>query len=391
MPIQYEYFSVPRHWRHGFNSMNDFLKLNRIAFRSACSLESSSSPVQEVPDDWFRLARSHRVVGLWADQSERFHLGENGLRYAYGQVLHSTRLEDEAGRIMDAMGSAVPSLRLVKGPALAAQAWPRPGMRSYDDLDFRCDKDALDDVTHTVIELGYQAEVKDVRHRESLWHFGWGLGFHHPEGFMLEFNHRMFPPHYPWPERLTWDTPSEWTSQIFDQMTVECPTPALHLLLSCAHAAWHGWERLGWLVDIAGLLVLHDNLFAHAEQMVKLNRFPQRALHCGCSVADRIFGPLPGVPPLNPAHREVVEKALELLMRQSPEVSLETQRAIHRRLMSFSEFIRYTVRRLTTPGDPDFKQWSLPRRLHCLYWVLRPTRIFLRRGRFAPSQGGMEM
>ncbi len=357
---------------------DEFLVLSRTAFRRLYGLEVEPvAPVDPAAvNRWFAMARRNRVAGLWADTlplSEwKSSVASEWHRQACGQMLHSARLTAEAERIVKALEKSVEGLRLVKGPALAAQAWPRPGLRSFDDLDFRCAKDSLDTVTAGLLALGYQIKEENVRHQQNLWHFGWGVSFRHSNGFLVEFNHRMFPPHYPWPDRLTCHTPDLWCSIMLDTRTVDCPVPALHLLLSSVHAIWHGWERLGWLVDIAGLLVRQPGLFAEAERLAARNIFLCRALRCACNVTQQIFGPLPGLPGFKAD--PLVDQALELLMRSGPDIPLSIQRQIHHRLMPLRQSILYTIRRLATPGDTDFKQGSLSGRLRGLYWALRPAR-----------------
>ena len=351
--------------------MDDFLTLSRVAFRCMHGLEADSDHSSDI-DCWIDAAQRHRVVGLWADglpaAGKEFH------RLACGQMVHSTRLSTEAERIVEQLGGRLDHLRLVKGPALAVQAWPRSGLRSFDDLDFRCDKKDFAAVVAGMQALGYRPEGNDPCCLENLWHFGWGIGFTHSDGFLVEFNHRMFPPHYPWTERLTAPTSKYWKPQLLDQRSINSPDPALHLLLCCSHAVWHGWERLSWMVDIAGLLVRFPGVLEEAERLASGNSFLRRSLHTACSVADRIFGPLPNSVAFNNVPSALVDQACGIFIQQSPDHSFDFQRKIHCRLMTPAESLRYTTRRVTTPGDLDFQKWPLPASFRGLYWPLRPLR-----------------
>ncbi len=358
--------------------MNEFLTLSRIAFRSLYELEAVPENLS-IAEDWFDVARQNRVVGLWEDTFGSSLLCEEWRRRAYGQLLHSSRLTAEAGRVVDELTGSVDDLRLVKGPVLADQAWSRPGLRSFDDLDFRCAKNSLNALTDGLLKLGYQPKEKEIRRRENLWHFGWGIAFTHPDGFLVEWNHRMFPSHYPWPDRLMHLSPSGWSSQELAQSNIACPGPALHLLLACVHAVWHGWERLGWVVDIAGLLVRHPKIFEEAQRLAKPSPFLCRALHVGATVADRIFGPFPDVPTLSSDLEAAASHAVELLAQKEKDISWSIQRQIHHDLMSKKEALCYTVRRCATPGDPDFQRWALPAHFRGLYWLLRPLRLTVAR------------
>lgn len=348
--------------------MDLFLQQSRAAFRSLYGLEKK--PPQKAGS--FETARRNRVLGLWSDAP----VSEKWTRAVYGQTLHAARLTEKAARITAALHDSVEGLRLVKGPALGEQAWPLAGIRCFDDLDFRCKKSALPALLDGLSALGYQVKAQNDHHRDNLWHFGWGLEFRHPTGLMIEVNHRMFPPHFPWPDRLTRQNSEQWTFIELNGTSVCCPAPSLHLLLVCAHAAWHGWERLAWIVDIAGLLVRHPGVFPQAQSLVRRSTFLNNTLDCGCRIASEIFGPLPGIG-LSGAD-PLTAQALELLVRDEPDVPVQIQREIHHRLMSFYERAVYTIRRATIPGDPDFTGWPLPRRLNALYWVTRPVRGLLK-------------
>ncbi len=348
--------------------MNAFFQQAHRAFRRLHGLAGPLDASPQMPPP-FELARRHRVLGLWVDEQ----IPESWRRAVYGQALHAARLTDEAARIDDALRSSVEGLRLVKGPALSEQAWPQNGLRCYDDLDFRCEKSSLPALASGLAALGYQVKAVDDAHRDHLWHFGWGLEFRNPDGVMVEVNHRMFPAHFPWPDPLTRFSSGQWAPLRLAQADICCPLPAMHLLLACAHAAWHGWERLGWMVDIAGLLVRHPGILHDASSLAAPGSFPRNALNCGCAIASEIFGPLPGLEPgaLPPAAGQV----LALQEREAPAVPAKTLRRIHRQLMRPNEVACYTLRRLLTPGDSDFRRWRLSGRQRGLYWVLRPLRL----------------
>ena len=354
--------------------MNDFLTLSRFAFRNIYGLNVEPDQAADFlqVDPWVPMAHRHRMVGLWAAGLPS--VGSELHRLACGQMVHSTRLTVEAERIAGQLVDRLGHVRMVKGPALAAQAWPELGLRSFDDLDFRCEKKDLPQLTEVLKELGYQPQVEDSLRRQNLWNFGWGIGFTHPDRFLVEFNHRMFPPHYPWPRRLTSRTSKHWKLQHIDQLSIDCPDSVVHLLLCCSHAIWHGWERLSWVVDIAGLLVRFPGLFAEADRLASGHSFLRRSLHTGCCVANRIFGPLLDAESFENVSSEWVDQACDIMSQQPAEGSFEFQRQIHHQLMAPMESALYTARRILIPGDPDFKKWPLPAYFRGLYWPLRPLR-----------------
>lgn len=366
--------------------MDVLLALARRAFRHLHGL-AEEGPFTSPPQDVRNLldrARAHRVMGLLeAGLSISSRIApDEGSRWrnaVFGQARHTSRCSEEAERLM-ALGSAdMSALTLIKGPALARQAWPDPSLRSFDDLDFRCRAKDYAAACVWMQRAGYQPIPSDRRVHELLWRYGWGVAFRHPEGFEVEVNHRLFPPQVPWPRHLepAGGSVSEWIN-LEQGPPLRSLDEAGHLVLSCAHAAWHGWERLGWFVDIAGLLARHPESLARAERRVKGTGFARRSLHAGCGLAAKLFGdellPLP-IPGIDDA---LLAGAVDHLARDGRSITMADQREAHRRLLGGAERWRYEWRRTATPGRLDFDAVRLHERIAGMYWVIRPLRIISR-------------
>ena len=350
----------------------DFIAWIQESFRRLHGLPAESLPAtgRDAFSSFNSLARKHRLTGLMATVAPD---ADEALKTAaYGQAQHAARFTHEAERLFALLAPRLSSLALVKGPALASQAWPQPGLRSFDDLDFLC---ARSDYPHLLAGLraaGYAPATDDPRRMEHLWHYGWGVAFRHPEGFLVEANHRFFPPHYPWPRRIHATGTSGFASQPLDAAAVRAPTPALHLLLGCEHAIWHGWARLAWIADLAGLLARHPDVFAQAMALARGCPFAERALTVGCAVADALFGP--GLGPVGRMFPDVVAHAAARLGGQTRGMNAGELRKFHERFMTRREILAYRWRRTFTPGDGDFQRLSLPPAWRGLYWLFRPAR-----------------
>lgn len=268
--------------------VHDFISTARAAFRRLHGLAPDAPPAtfSDAPRAFNAWARKHRLTGLLAINTP--DAGETLRTAAYGQAQHSARFAGEAERLYAWLAPRLPALALVKGPALAAQAWPQPGLRSFDDLDFLCARQDYPHLLAGMREAGYAPATDNPRRMEHLWHYGWGVAFRHPDGFLVEANHRFFPPHYPWPRRLCVSGRLGFAPQRLDTATVRAPTPALHLLLSCEHAVWHGWGRLAWIADVAGLLALHPEIQSAANILADGCPFAQQTVAATCGLAEKI-------------------------------------------------------------------------------------------------------
>ena len=355
--------------------MDDFLPVLRQAFRAQCGLPAASGKIDVPPEARERLAawaRRHRVTGLL--QAVFPDLAANLQTAAYGQTRHTTLFTQEAARLFALLAPRLPTLALVKGPALAAQAWPAPELRIFDDLDFQCARGDLPQLVAGLVEAGYAPHIDDPRRVALRWHYGWGIGFRHPDGYKVEVNHRFFPPHYPWPRGLDTGRADLFGPQPLEGTLVRTPVPALHLLQGCLHAVWHGWERLAWLVDIAGLLARHPDSLAQAQALAAGCPFAMRTLAAGAAVAENIFGPGLAGGDGGPAADPAVAGSVALLTGAAPVPAGRQLRIFHERFMRPREKLAYRLRRIFTPGDGDFQWLVLPPALRGLYWLLRPMR-----------------
>ena len=341
----------------------------RRAFRKLHGLSPAPEDAVLPPEaggDLLPWARRHRVLGLLYAGGEA---GESPAwrSAAYGQAVNSARLAAEAERLYERLAPSVKNLRLVKGPALAAQAWPDLGLRAFDDLDWRCARAAGPALDAALRDAGYRPEISDDPRRGHYWHFGWGVAYLGPGNIRIEANYRSFPPHWPWP---VGDDPADSGVEIrLDHGVVRAPSPAEHLALACGHALWHGGERLAWIADIAGLLARNPEAFARA--IAATRGFARRALRVGAGLADALFGPglLRSPPAPDAAERMFLEQ-----LRRGGGVSDAERRRLHRSLLSPFERVLYVARRALTPGDGDFRRRVFAPALRPLYWLYRPLR-----------------
>src|SRR5271154_2926317 len=158
---------------------------------------------------------------------------------------------------------------VVKGPALAMQAFGDAAMREYGDLDFLVRHADIARATQLMMDAGYQPQIP--LSAIAAGKIPGQYMFRQSEAKLLVELHNDRTMRY-YPRGL----PIE---QLFARSVRvpmdgrEIPAPAVedHLILICIHGAKHFWERLMWIADVAALITRHPEMdwpraFAAAEE-----------------------------------------------------------------------------------------------------------------------------
>lgn len=368
---------MPNETQNRSGEMELLIASARESFRRLHGWPLSSEADAWSLDTLLPLALKHRVAGLIhaafpsADRTD-------WQAAAYGQAAYTGRCCALAEDLFDRLSAQTGLTLLIKGPALAKQAWPYMALRSFDDLDFCCAREAYPSICTAMEASGLEPIQPDDARRIHYWHYGWGISFRDSSGIIVEFNHRFFPPQWPWPRAMQPHRTAAIIDWKLDGASVKTLSPSFHLLICCVHALWHGGERLSWLGDIAGLLLRNPRAFAEAVELTS-HPFLLRALHTSCRIADVLFGPELVPASSTRVNEEVVTLYIAQLQSGLHPGAKERQR-LHDMLLTPVERARYHALRLLTPGDGDFRRWVLPPDFGSLYWLLRPLRLLSDRG-----------
>jgi len=162
------------------------------------------------------------------------------------------RLTAELFRLLGLFGKQGISALVIKGPVLAAQAYPDPSMRAYGDLDLLVQPRDIRRATELMIASGYQAAVPlaaiDAGKIPGQYLFS------NPDAKLLvELHNDLTLRYFPQPLRIE----DFFTRQVYIRVEGhEVPAPSVedHLTLICVHGTKHFWERLTWIADVAGLV-----------------------------------------------------------------------------------------------------------------------------------------
>ncbi len=212
--------------------------------------------------DWARLfvlAEEHGVVGHLAAGVRGFeeNLVPPEIRQALvdrqrAQIFFSLRLTAELFCILDRFTSAGIGALVVKGPALAVQAYGDPAMRSYGDLDLLVRQRDIRRATELMSAAGFTPAVPlsaiDAGKIPGQYLFS------KPDSRLIVELHNDCTLRY-FPRRLPLE--KFFARQIRVRLDAqEAPALAVEdeLVLICIHGAKHLWERLMWIADVAALV-----------------------------------------------------------------------------------------------------------------------------------------
>ena len=168
------------------------------------------------------------------------------------QIFSTLGMTGELFRLLELFAANdIPAL-IVKGPALAMQAYGDPTMRSYGDLDFLVRQRNIRRATESLQAAGFQATVP-LSAIDAGKIPGQYLFCKTDTKLIVElhndFTLRYFPRPLPIEEffgrqiRVCLDGREAPTLSVEDQ-----------LVLICIHGAKHLWERLIWIADVAALV-----------------------------------------------------------------------------------------------------------------------------------------
>lgn len=336
------------------------------------------------------LAERHRVVPLLAaglalaektGHAPRIDFRENLRRRTLALARQTTWFEHELGAIHAALYSAGVDYLLLKGPALARQAYPVSDWRVYDDLDLWVERSQLAAAVCTLTAVGYRRSPELGAHAAACAaRAGIEVALVYPRHRRLvEVAHGW---HALAPTRqAARDICAEAVELDIGGNPIRTPRPVHTFLLACQHGAHHRWDRLAWVADVAGLW-RQLSPFQREEVGVVARRW-RIATMTGLGL--RLAGDVFQLPLDGPASSLAQRPRVLVLART---VGLETigpdsaRARIRDRLLfqfhaqdSTGQRLGDVARALVVPTMVDVQAHPLPPVFFPLYAVLRPLRL----------------
>lgn len=347
--------------------------------------------------DWPRLlllARQHGVVGqlaAWLNGPDApampSEIKQTLLERQREQNFLTLRLTAGLFRLLELFSAKGISALVIKGPVLSVQAYADPGMRSYGDLDLLVRQRDIRRATEVMIASGYQAAVS-LRAIDAGKIPGQYL-FSKPDSQLLvELHNDLTLRYFPCPLPVE-DFFKRQVSVRLDAHEVPAPSLEDHLVLICVHGAKHFWERLSWIVDVAGLIARQTSIDWKRAGLSAKAMEAEHLLHTGLRLAMDVLGTeLP-----EPIARGVREDAVSAkltgrVLRWLPAAGCASpglfERAAFRLRMrgNFLAAPAYLLRLSFSPTEEDWQASGQVSESRLLDALRRPFRLARKYGRY---------
>lgn len=207
-------------------------------------------------------------------------------------LLSTLALTAELFRLTDRFDAAGIDAVVVKGPALAVQAFGDPGLRQYADLDLLVrHRDVLRAVelmrdAGLVTELSLEAATAGRVPGQFLFHRG-------ETNAIVELHSERTLRYFPRPLPLD-SLLARRVRLVFDGRALAVITPEDTLSVVCVHGAKHLWERLMWIADVAGLVTRSAAFDWSRAFSTARETGAERMVHLGlCLAMDALHADLP--------------------------------------------------------------------------------------------------
>jgi hypothetical protein len=273
-----------------------------------------------------------------------------------------------------------------KGPVLAASVYGNLSLREFSDLDLIIDKQHVAKARELLISNGYrpQFDLNDSQEEAYAWWYP-AQCFERDDGKVLvDLHWAMTPRDFGLPlkaERL-WEHPEAISLGSKEVLTL---SPENLLLILCVHGGKHGWERLGWICDVAELIRSRNEIDWKRVMDQARALKSERMLFLGLYLAsDLLEAPLPEEIRAR-VHSDLEVQSLAAQVRAglfrevSPGV-LESWRFQIRIRDRLRDGFRYCFGLVMTPTGLELTMIPLPAFLSPVYYLLRPMRLALKHG-----------
>jgi hypothetical protein len=261
-----------------------------------------------------------------------------------------------------------------KGPVLAASVYGSLALRQFLDLDILIHKQHVAKARELLVSQGYRPQFELTNSQEAAF-----VRSYPAQSFVRDDGKVVVDLHWTMTSRdfsFALDPESLWEHpEAVSLGGKEIPTLSQEslLLFLCVHGGKHGWERLGWVCDIAEIIRSRKEMdWKQVINQAGALR-SERMLFLGLYLAsDLLEAPLPEEIKAR-AHSDAAIKSLAAQVRDRLFREVD-------RLPGIFESWRFQVRIRDRFWDGCRYCLGLVMTLFPLYYVLRPMRLVLKHG-----------
>ncbi len=290
----------------------------------------------------------------------------------------------------------IPVLAL-KGPATAMAAYDDLSMRQYEDIDLLIRAEDITRAVGVMLGRGF-VPVEDHARRPtepSLYH---EITLDAPDkSYSVDLHWQLAPPYA---RAFGPDIATLWRRT----EALQLPHGTVHVLcredlflVLCQHGARHRWWQLKWLFDVAELFRCLTALdWVQIEEVLRSR--PMTAASTGLAVllARELLGA-----PVNAEVEKILQpakrtKAVAQAIAHDFQTRGKTNKSAHDTMLGLEQrplarakymaiqAVRFPLRTtLCAVNDRDLEFLRLPKKLHVLYLLIRPLRLFIQHGKGA--------
>ncbi|MFT8322216.1 MAG: nucleotidyltransferase family protein [Bacillus sp. (in: firmicutes)] len=335
-------------------------------------------------DKFLQLAIHHRVYPFVYRKLSKIendwipsHILQT-LRVNYQQnTFQMLQLSAEMEYVMKQFSESNIRSLVLKGPILAADLYGDISLRTSKDLDILIPYDKIEEADEILSREGYMKEEYPIILKEWKWkthHFSY---LHSTKKINIELHWRLHNPPDKEPSfQSLWER--KRVSKLSNYPINHLGNEDLYLYLM-AHGARHGWFRLRWLLDIDQLSRKEFNR-SLLKQLIKRSN-NHYLIGQGMMLSSQLLHTsIPKNKNFVSSNKKIKDLAqYSILFIRNSEKYHASPEAIEKDLKrysfslqtSFIKKIKYVLVRLY-PTHEDAEMVPLPKRLHFLYFPLRP-------------------
>jgi len=271
-----------------------------------------------------------------------------------------------------------------KGPALSVLAYGDIDLRQFCDIDLFIHQQDVFKAKEALLLKGYKPEKNLTPAQESVYLKNeCEYDFYSGDGkVLLELHWNIVKPYYScsFDMEALWDNLKPLSLLGKEVMTL---SPEESLLIICIHhGGKHQWEMLGWISDVAQLIVNHRGMDWERVMKQAVQSGIERMLLLGLSLAKDLIGvEMPDVI----VRRIAGDRVIKSFVPRIAEQIFDQRNNRPGEMKGFISYLRmrermrdkarYCIGRLLTSTENDWAALKLPAPLFFLYRFIRPFRL----------------